>query len=278
MRALNYKVSSKFKRFYFHKNHKIMHINKKFHIIFLLMIMVTQTFSQEKEEVLPTVNIISIGFSGGIDLPGADLATQFGFNNTVGGSFMYKTSKNWLFSLDCDFIFGQKVKITNQLFKEIATSNGNIINGSGVFTTFSLLERGMTTNLSVGKIFPVFNSNKNSGIVVSLGAGFMYHKIRLEQDDTDAPQISGDYAKGYDRLAGGLVITEFVGYQYYENNNIANFYAGFEFHQGLTKAMRPWNFDEMQPPKSNRFDILNGLKFGWIIPLGKQTGRKSFSF
>ncbi len=255
-------------------------MKKQYYVVFLFFFLtfVNQLFAQKSNKELPSVNIISIGFTGGFDLPGADLNRQFGWSNTIGGSFMYKTNKNWLFSLNGDFIFGQNVEIVDQLFKEIGTSGGHIIDEGGIYTDISILERGMTADISVGKLFPVLSPNKNSGIVITLGLGYMYHKIRLEQNENAAPQISGDYAKGYDRLAGGLMFTEFIGYHFYGNNNTVNFYAGFEFHQGLTQALRPWNFDEMKPPKSNRLDLLNGFKVGWIIPLGKQTNRKSYSF
>ena len=248
-------------------------------IVFIVMTLLISNglFSQniQKDTV---VQIVSIGVSGGIDSPGGDLKSRFGINNTVGGSFIYKSMSNWIIMAEGDYIFGRDVKITDQLFSHIATEDGYIIDEGGIYTDLAVLEAGMTANVSVGKLFPVIGPNQNSGIVVMAGAGYIFHKGRIEQNENSAPQISGDYAKGYDRLTEGINTSQFIGYQYYGNNNISNFYFGFELHQAWTSPSRAYNFDQMRSPGDSRFDTLYGIKAGWIIPLGKQSGRKIFQY
>jgi hypothetical protein len=246
-------------------------------ILFFAVILAHTTKAQAIQEDT-TVRIISVAVSAGIDTPGGDLKQRFGISNTVGGSVIYKTMSNWVFMAEGDYLFGRDVKITDRLLENIATEEGYIIDEGGIFTDIAVLQAGLTANISAGKLFPVFGPNKNSGIVVMAGAGYMFHKIRIEQNENSAPQISGEYGKGYDRLTEGINTSQFIGYQYYGNNNITNFYVGIELHQGWTSPSRPYNFDEMRRPGGNRFDALYGLKVGWIVPLGKQTGRKVFVY
>ena len=42
-------------------------------------------------------------------LPGLDTRTDYGFTNTIGGGFIYKTQGNWLFTGNGNFIFGNKI-------------------------------------------------------------------------------------------------------------------------------------------------------------------------
>src|SRR5204863_8304518 len=120
--------------------------------------------------------------------------------------------------------------------------------------------------VKAGKVFNVLSPNPNSGLMATVGAGLLQHKIRIENDDANAPQVLGDYVKGYDRLTNGLSITESVGWIYFGKNHIANFNFGFEFTQAFTKNRRSYNFDEMRKDDTNRLDLLYGFRVSWIIP------------
>ena len=97
--------------------------------------------------------------------------------------------------------------------------------------------------------------------------------------DNTAPQLLDDYKKGYDRLAGGLGISEFIGYTYLSNSKLINFYLGFEINQSWSKPKRDVNFDTGEPnPKLNRYDVLYGIKVGWIIPLFKRLPEKYYYY
>jgi len=247
-------------------------------ILFAFILLTLPALQAQFAQKDTIVRIYSLAISGGIDLPGGDLKDRFGINNTLGGSFIYKSMSNWVLMAEGDYLFGRDVKITDELFQHIATEDGSIIDEGGIYTDLAVLEAGLTANVSVGKLFPIFGPNPNSGLVISVGAGYIFHKIRIEQTENSAPQLTGDYGKGYDRLNEGFNTSQFIGYHYYGNNNIANFYAGVELHQAWTDPSRPWNFDQIKAPEPNRFGTLFGLKAGWIIPLGKQTDRKVFVY
>jgi hypothetical protein len=211
--------------------------------------------------------------------PGGDMSERFGTNSSIGGGFQWKTNKNWIAGGEFLFLFGNRVKIADQIMFNLKTSDGDIINMAGNFTNYAIFERGFYINGRIGKLFPIFKSNPNSGLVIMGSVGYLQHKIRIEVEKNTAPQIDGDYKKGYDRLTGGLAISQFIGYQYTGNSRLLNFFGGFEFYQAWTKAKRDVNFDTMMPDKTtSRLDLLFGIKVGWIIPLFKRLPEKYYYY
>jgi hypothetical protein len=211
--------------------------------------------------------------------PGGDMSERFGNNSSLGGGFMWKTNQNWIIGAEFNFLFGNDVKIADEIMDNLKTSEGAIINMAGNFTSYSVLERGYYISGRVGKLIPVLSPNPNSGITLIGSLGYLQHKIRIEVADNTAPQLLDDYKKGYDRLAGGFGISEFIGYTYLSNSKILNFYLGFEINQAWTKALRDVNFDTGLPDEiTNRFDVLYGVKIGWIIPLFQRMPQKYYYY
>lgn len=224
----------------------------------------------------------AIGTSLGIisysyQVPGGDLANRFLSNSAIGAGYLYKTKKNWIFGADGFFMFRDTVKETG-IFDSISTSDGSIIDGNGLYADVYLLERGFNLGFKAGKLFPVIDPNKNSGIVFIFGAGLLQHKIRIENTDNAAPQVKDDYKKGYDRLANGLSLCEFIGYMHLGNSRMVSFYAGFEFTQAWTMSRRSYDFDLMAADKTKRFDMLSGFKIGWIIPFYRRSPEKFYYY
>jgi hypothetical protein len=210
-------------------------------------------------------------------IPGNDLAKRFGANSNIGGSFLVKNKHNWIGGLEYDFIFGNKIK-EDSILKGISTSDGGIISDKGVYANVNQFERGYYINLKLGKVFSFNRPNPNSGLMLMGSVGFIEHKVRTEVTDNIAPQLVGNYKKGYDRLTNGLNISEFVGYLYMGNNRLISFYAGIEFLQSWTQSRRTWDFDRMSQDKSKRFDTLYGVKLGWIIPLYRKASRGGYYY
>jgi hypothetical protein len=176
----------------------------------------------------------------------------------------HKTGKNWMFGIEGSYLFSNNVKDVGQL--EPVSLGGNVlIRMDGRLETVFLTQRGFTVQGFLGKVIAFKQPNVNSGLVLKLGMGGIQHKIRLVGDKENLPQITGGYQKGYDRLTNGLLITPYVGYQYMSLNRRVNFYGGIEFHLGLTKGRRAWNFDTNTPGDARRTDMLIGFKGGWII-------------
>jgi hypothetical protein len=217
----------------------------------------------------------SLSANYGYHFPGGDLAKRFGNNSSIGVSGHYKTKSNFVFSMNWTYLFGNKFN-EDSLLHGITTSDGFVIDREGKYADIRLFERGFTLNASVGKILPVFNPNPNSGLFLNGGIGILQHKIRVYDNGGRAPQVSGDYIKGYDRLTNGLALTEFVGYWYMSSNRFVNFYAGFEFTQALTKSRRSWDYSKMRADTEQRFDALYGGRIGWIILINRKGADKRY--
>ncbi|MCD4773763.1 MAG: hypothetical protein K8R41_10320 [Bacteroidales bacterium] len=253
---------------------------KKIKIILLALcfgIISNQASSQASMQDSSLFTTMFTGFYG-YQFPGGDLVNRFGSNSEIGVSFLIKNNNNWIHGVEFDYLFGSDVKIGNTLFTDISTPEGNIIDGNGIFANIQLFERAYYSSLKAGKIFPVWGPNPNSGLVIIGGLGYINHKIRIDVENNTAPQLAGDYKKGYDRFTSGIAISEFFGYMYMGNKRKVNFYAGFEFIQAATKCRRDYNFDEMKGDDKNRLDLLFGIKAGWIIPLFKRTPEKFYYY
>ncbi len=211
-------------------------------------------------------SILLLNFGYGGQLPGRDMAVRFGGNFLAGLNMDYYTKNNWIFGLQGDFLFGKEVK--TDVLENLRGNEGYVYADDGGFADVQLRERGLVLSGHIGKVIPVSANNKRSGIRISAGAGMMSHKIRIQ----DEPQVfvsslSGSYKKGYDRLANGLVLTEFIGYQHIANNRLVNFSIGVELYQGFTKGRRSFNFDTQLPGLEKRLDLLYGYRLTWTLPL-----------
>lgn len=221
-------------------------------------------------------------------LPGGDVADRYGNNSTIGFGGILKTSKNVLYSVDVNYIFGNKIHNAESILWMVETQSGHVIDGNGTFALFALYERGYSLNFRVGKIFNVLNPNPNSGLMVRGGIGFLTHRMKIDNQHQTAAQISGDYAKGYDQLTGGINLNEFIGYFFMGKNRVTNFYAGFEFYQAFTKSMRDRDFNkvlfdqETQTYKveghdnNNYIDLFFGFKVAWMIPIYSRAPDKYY--
>ncbi len=228
-----------------------------------------RVFSQHADTVDRRDMIPMIYPSFAFQWPAGDLADRFGVSSTIGPGFLVKTEKNWLIGVDANFIFGNRIK-EDSLLQNLLTSNGYVIDQQGQYADLSLFERGFYTSFKLGKIIPIFGSNLNSGLMLLAGGGYLQHKIRIEVVNNSAPQLNGDYKKGYDRLSDGFQINQFIGYMHIGESKLANFFVGLEFVESWTQNRRSMNFDEGRRDDKKRFDALFGIKLGWIIPFRRR--------
>lgn len=218
-----------------------------------------------------TISILGLEFGAGYQSPGGDLADRFGSNANVSLGIKLKIPSNYVFGVQGGFLFGNDVKQNVAL--GLRTSDGNIIDINGEYVELLVLQRGMTLTLDAGYVFPLLGPNDNSGLMVLLGGGYLQHNIRLETRNNDVPALEGDYLKGYDRLSSGFTMHQLVGYQYYGNNRLVNFFIGVEGYQAFTRSRRDFNFDLKARDENKRKDSLYGVKFIWTFPLRRSGGR-----
>lgn len=239
-------------------------------VLWLIMLSVTVIHAQESDKEKPSSIPMFYGFYG-YQWPGADMAEKFGSNSAIGPGFMWKTSSNWLFGVEYNYLFGNNVKDGFSILQGIMTSEGNVISGDGTPSVVALFERGHAIGAKFGKLIPVIQADKNSGIFFTIGGGYITHKIRIEVENQSAPQLKGDYKRGYDRLSGGFMLSQSVGFMYFGKSRLLNFTLSVEAFEGWTKPYRDYYFDTMTAPEGKKFDFLIGPKIAWMIPLRQRT-------
>lgn len=212
------------------------------------------------------VPMASIHLGG--QIPAGDLAQRFGPNMNVGGAFMIKTKRNWLFGIESNYFFGRNVK--EDVLTQLKNSDGSIVDNEGFPADLRVTERGLGIHLTAGKIFKFWAPNPNSGFMVNIGAGYLHSKIKLYDAQRKIAAIKGDLVYGYDRLSSGFSVTQFIGYMYLGDNRLLNLYFGIEGCQAFTQSVRKLNYDTGLPDTKKRLDMLYGLRFGWILPLYKK--------
>ncbi len=229
-----------------------------------------QAQDETKEKTATLVSSLSAFYA--YEIPGADLAVRFGNNHKVGAAFTVKTAQNWLFQIEGGYLFSNNLKEEAlSIFDDIKTEQGMVTSKFGTPGSILLNERGFSLYLKFGKILPFLQANDNSGPCVTVGLGLLQHKIRIDNESNDTPQVLGDYQKGYDHLTNGLALNQFVGYRFYAQNKMINFYAGVEFTQAFTKNRRGYNYNTMSYDDAKRLDLQTSFKFGFVIPLSRRT-------
>lgn len=243
--------------------------------IILLMLSIQVQSQRSKSDSAASIPMF-YGFYG-YQWPGADMAMRFGSNSTIGPGFMWKTTSNLLLGMEYNYLFGNNVKEGLDILKGIMTSEGNVISSDGTPSLVALFERGHIIAARFGKLIPVSKADKNSGFFFTAGLGYMTNKIRIEVQNESAPQLKGDYKRGYDRLSGGFTLSQSVGFMYFGKSNLLNFTLSVEAFEGWTNTYRDYYFDTMFAPEEKNFDFLVGPKIAWMIPM-RQRSVKEFYF
>ena len=216
-------------------------------------------------------------------IPAFDTKANYGVSNTIGGSFVYKTGSNWLFTANGNFIFGKNIKEDRITFfgEGITTVHGEITGGAGSYATFAINQRGLHLQLEAGKLFPL-GPNPNSGIFVQAGAGYLYNRSRIDfdKDMYNTPYVvNDDYQYGYDRMRGGMAFHFETGYLLLNDTRLLNFSVSLEGTYARTKDLRAYDFrvftnpetGVMEPvgwtdPNKRYNDFYYGIRVSWNIP------------
>ena len=243
--------------------------NLLFLILFSFSFLSKAQFVAEKKEVRDTsFTIPMITASYAYQWSGGELADRFGSNNNIGGSFIVKTKKNWVYGFKGNFIWGGEVQ-EKSILDDIKTTTGEAIDNIGRLTEVYLGQRGSSFFLIGGKMINKFAPNKNSGILLYGGFGMLQHKISIKFKD-DIVYLTDDYKKGYDRFSLGYAVNGFAGYLFLSKNRLLNFFGGIDYTQGWTKSLRKYNYDTQEKDTKTYKNTLLGIRFGWIIRLNKR--------
>lgn len=215
--------------------------------------------------------------SFGLQYAGGDMADKFGQSYAAGLGIGYKTSKNWQFAFQGQFMFGTDVKNTAQILQPVLTQSGYIFNQGGEYAIFAIDQRGAYGTIDFSKTIPnFFAANRNSGFNLSLGAGYLAHWIRINNVGDDAPQILDDYKDGYDQLSGGFLLKQSVGYQFMSVSRRVNFRLSFEVMEAFTTNYRKYNYSTGQAVSGKMLDMVYGFRLEWILPIYNQPSNEYF--
>lgn len=242
---------------------------------FFIVLFSASASAQRVKDSLINVSLVRISYA--FQMPGGDLKDRFGLNSNMGIDYLYKFKSNWVLGAKIHFLFGNDVK-EDQMFTKISTHKGYVLTRDGYYTDLRIYERGFEMALQAGRIFPLIGPNKNSGFLLTGSAGLLQHKIRIETIGNTTPQLGSEYKKGYDRLSNGLAFSEFIGYQYLDNQRLINFFGGFEFTQAFTQNRRSYNYDTMSRDTRRRLDLLSGFRAGLILPLYKRLPKDFYYY
>jgi hypothetical protein len=247
-------------------------------VCFLLISIFVLSFNLSAQISIKDSSIYTpyVGLSYGYQFSSGDMETRFGDNSAIGLNLDFKTKKYWSFGINGSYIYGKEVK--ESLFDSISTPSGGIINGNGEYADVRLFERGFTVSVTAGRMLAFKKPNPNSGFILTIGAGFIQHKIRIETIGNNVPQLSKEYKKGYDRLTNGFLLSQNLGYLYLSNNRLVNFYIGLECMQGFTQSRRSFDYDLMKKDTQKRVDVLYGGKIAWILPLYKKAPLEFYTY
>jgi hypothetical protein len=219
--------------------------------------------------------VISVHALG--EKPMADMAERFGSSYRFGPNVFYKTSSNWTIGVKGDFIFGNKVHEPGFLDNMNSSNTTSILNNNGARGGFGVYERGYTVGIQGGRIFnKILSKQPDNGLMIMTTVGFIQHRILLSDKNDEYPQIAPAYRKGYDRLANGLFIEQFVGYSYFDKRGFLNFNIGLNMLAGFTQGRRTYWFDVQKPGNDKRLDILTGIRLSWYIPAFKRKSEELF--
>lgn len=223
------------------------------------------------------VSTFIIPISYAYHLPYGDIEGEFGSSSAIGTGLIYKTSANWIWMLEGNYIFGTKVKNTDAIISQLLTSTGGVVGTEGTYVELSSMQRGFDIMLKLGKLLPVFGINDNSGLFMQLGVGYLQHTIRWTVENNNAPQLQDDYKKGYDRLTEGVALSQELGLMVMSDKRMWNYKIALEAIEGFTQNKR-YNFDLMRREPKHRVDVYLGFKFTWMIPLFGRAPKDMYYF
>ncbi len=233
-------------------------------LVILLFFSLLSTLSSQND--YREENFVGLGFSYGLDIPAGDMADRFGANFRALLSLdIYNAKFNGTFGLEGGIIFGDNVN--EDVLAPYRLDNGRIIGNNGQLADVFLRQRGAVIGLYASKNIIAVRNNPKAGLAIGLGVGLLQHNIRIQDDNNNTGQVTGDYAKGYDRNTMGPYIKQAIKYLHIGKSRSVNYEIALTFNQAFTKNTRAVNFDTQMPDDRRRLDLMIGLSAKWYLPI-----------
>lgn len=242
----------------------------KFYSTVFLFIFLNKLNAQENKQSAFSVNY-NYQFAFG------NISKTFGNNSSVGLCYFFETTKNYLFGIEGNYMFGNTIK-DESIFDGISSSDGGIIGGDGQYANINLMEIGFNTYLLAGYCF--HNSEKNlSGVYLSQGIGYLQHKIFIDTKNQNIPQLNENMKKGYDRFSNGISAKFSIDYKFYHKKGMFQISSGLNYTIAHTKIQRNYDFaNNLVYPNKRKWDNFLGIKFEVIIPIQRKNDEQFHYF
>lgn len=249
----------------------------QFLIFVFLMLTNIKTFAQKKDDEFSN-KIFNFQFMYNAQTPSGDWEKLYGFSNGLGFGCNYKSTTNWLMSMEGNFMLSDNLKNTLNLINLTNSNNYTYNSNTGSPASVYITMRGFSTFAKLGKIFPISKYNKNHGFVIQIGVGYLMHYTNFNIPQSTVAQLNENYQKGYDKLHTGIALNQFVGYYFQSENRLINFYIGLDFTQAFTKNQREFNYDTKQYDTGSKQDNITALRIAWLIPIYLSNKNDEFNF
>lgn len=266
-------------------------------IIIASLLFMTGTLPAQVKLGIDTLECHIVGFSAGLINPGPGQSSSISGGNMrdlYSGPYLdfslewdYKYLSNWLLTFDADIWFGlqggsDNLRLRNERISSVYTSGGYAMGWGGYDGVVTAYNRSLAARPGVAKIIPVSRKNPDSGILLKLSGGWFMQKTIFNQDIDRSPvyQLSGNYAKLYDHLRNGVILTESIGFVYMSNySTYINIKISFDLSQCWSWSSRPYVIDDLMGlhgKDNNRyFDLLYGFRLTWMFPF---TGKTTYDY
>ena len=270
-------------------------MTRKIQMASLALILAGSINAQVKLNV-DTLQCHIVGFSAGIQAP-------LGGTNSLGlegGSmkdlyrgpyldfgvewdFLFRSG--WMLTLDGDMWFGynsDNLNLRIERMGDIYNSQGSAMSRGGTDGVVTAYNRSLAVRPGIAKIYHILPKDPNSGLILKLSGGWWMQKTVFSQDmnESEVPQLTGQYQYLYDHLRNGIILTESIGFTYMSNlNTYINVKISFDISQCWSWASRPYTLDNVMglngKDESRYFDLMFGIKLSWLFPI---TGRTSYDY
>ena len=219
--------------------------------------------------------------AAGWTFPFGEMGNRYSSFFNVNVDLGWKTRSNWIVDLQFGLQFGSNnVKKTKEYLATLYTNGEKpiIVGSDGTDAGVVAYNRNLYLCIGVGKIFPVFGSNPNSGIELTLWDGILQHQIIYEATLTKVYQLEGDYRYLYDRQMRGPMTGLFLGYRHISKKSYANWFAGIDWKVAFTKMTRDFQADLMGGDDKRYTDHMLTLKIGWMFPFFGRSADKIYYY
>ncbi|MEM6771272.1 MAG: hypothetical protein AAF597_11880, partial [Bacteroidota bacterium] len=166
-----------------------------------------------------------------------DLADRFGNGWSIdGGLSLMPAQKSLEIGLRVQFGFGNQIK--EDVLANLRTTEGFLIGNQREPADVLLRQRQLFIGPSLGYTFKL-GDNQRAGIHTKTSIGYFFSRIAAQNDGAQGVSpLNEEFLAGYDRLAGGPAIHQFIGYQQLASDRLLNFYVGAEVMAGFTNQLR----------------------------------------